>query len=242
MVTLTKNKNHVKFILSTIYVIFMITAVTVIIIGSSIFNYNDIHQIRSFLLSFTIIVIGSLVLVVSLFALWTIYKESYCLNLISSILLTLLAIADIVVGSYNYILKSGTREYITDLMQDAMLNYIPNESNESTFFWDYLQRQFSCCGIHGYKDWLDLLNNQIPISCCFLSSGIVDNFSCIPEYDTPNLYTWGCLNYFNFYVEHQYYQLGSAGIASGIIMIVGILITFILGRIFKREIHNMEDQ
>lgn len=127
------------------------------------------------------------------------------------VLLGITAILSLTAGGLGFKLKSHTKGLIEVPMAQSMLEYQPNVYNEHTVMWDYLQKsvslwfcdyitfiknniliKFFCCGLESYKDWEKLFSNQIPLSCCSIPYGVLENFSCTTGYGDINRHYGGC--------------------------------------------------
>ncbi|XP_065357528.1 CD63 antigen-like [Calliphora vicina] len=236
MLLLNENKNCNKFFLFAINLLCLITGIVLVIMG--IQAIHVFYEFQLFLISefYTVCIsaftIGSIIMVISLLACCASWKENYCSVLTFSILLALTSLLTLAVGIWVYILSTHVLNIIEGPLTDSMKEYDPNHFNVVTPQWDYLQRTYSCCGTNNYTDWL-IMFDQVPISCCFIPSGVLGNFSCNTDNENPNLIPYGCLHYFSYYIEAEFYGLGVAGIALGVITFCGILLSCYFSRVFK---------
>ncbi|ODM88722.1 Tetraspanin-1 [Orchesella cincta] len=120
-------------------------------------------------------------------------------------------LANLTIPCILLIVADGMAE---NIMLNSMGNYYNDGSpsqNVSVQFWDYLQENLKCCGIHGYTDWVAASQAPeigfIPTSCCMDNAQSSDNVSCTEAitkdkisavaFITNTIYMDGCLFQYN---------------------------------------------
>ncbi|ODM89942.1 CD63 antigen [Orchesella cincta] len=118
------------------------------------------------------------------------------------------------ISALTSLFKNDADGMAENIMFNSMGNYYNDGSpsqNVSVQFWDYLQENLKCCGIHGYTDWVAASQAPeigfIPTSCCIGDAQSSDNVSCTEAitkdkisavaFITNTIYMDGCLFQYN---------------------------------------------
>lgn len=237
MSLLTGSANCIKYVLFAFNAGFMLTGIILIAVGTGVSaTYN---QYKLFLLSkfFSIptflIVIGSLIIVIAIFGCWGALRENYFLTLIFSILLGIIFILELSAGISGYVLRNDAEESIRIQLKTNLESYKENANTNVEIMWDYIQQEFTCCGIDSYKDWSNKFNDSLPFSCCTVPTGAVGTVNCTANKDADIMRGVGCLQKFSDTIAQHAVSLGAAGVVIAIIQFFGVIFSCYIAREIK---------
>ncbi|XP_037960754.1 CD63 antigen [Teleopsis dalmanni] len=237
MSLLTGSANCIKYVLFAFNLVFLITGIILIAVGASVASvfteYEDFLVSKFFSIPTFLIVIGVFIIIISFFGCWGALKENYCLILSFSVLLGIIFILELAAGISGYVLRSDAETLIKDSLVESLQNYNSTKPTGETILWDYVQEQFTCCGVESYKDWLTPLDNKLPISCCKIPNGVVGSFECSAINEDVNRYIQGCLSEFSTYISAHAVSLGAVGVVMAILQFFGIIFACYIAREIK---------
>ncbi|GCC20441.1 hypothetical protein chiPu_0019001 [Chiloscyllium punctatum] len=157
----------VKYLMFIFNFLFWVSGIALIVIGILVqTKLNGTLHITSVTASgapIVIIIVGVVINFVAFFGCCGAWKENYCMVTTFAVLLILIFIVEIAAAIAGYIFKDQIREVFEKSFNDTMANY--NKTGNAVNI-DELQKQFRCCGSTSYRDWLTILNNTVPDSCC----------------------------------------------------------------------------
>ncbi|EEB16800.1 CD63 antigen, putative [Pediculus humanus corporis] len=219
----------IKCLLFTFNLLFVVTGIILIIIGSVIKTpYSAYHYILDhgfFAIPVLLIFIGIIIFFVSFFGCCGAVKENYCMTITFGVLLLLILILEISGGIAGYVLRDKvSTELKTDLL-NSMQSY--NSSKDVKNMWDIAQSTFYCCGALEANDW----NSFIPTSCC---PNVTNVCTLNDTYKEP------CYNYLENLFTYNAGALGGAGIGIAVIQILGILFSYSLAMSIKEQYESLE--
>ncbi|XP_048379472.1 CD63 antigen isoform X2 [Stegostoma tigrinum] len=167
-----------------------------------------------------IIIVGVIINFVAFFGCCGAWKENYCMVTTFAVLLILIFIVEIAAAIAGYIFKDQIRGVLERTLNETMRNY--NKTGNAVNI-DELQKQFSCCGSASYNDWLPLLNDTVPDSCCK-----AERPGCGSKPTSSNINKEGCVNVINAWLKKN--SLIVAGVALGIALfqLLGIIFACVL--------------
>ncbi|CAO1316999.1 unnamed protein product [Diamesa serratosioi] len=238
--SLSNSASCVKYTLFFLNFIFVITGIVILSVGLTVqgiyHGYSDFLDQQFFTLPTFLVVIGSLVFLIAFFGCFGAIKENYCMVLTFSILLLIVFILELSAGVTGYILRGSTYQLLTSTIQPTMQNYgnleIHKNNTQITKAWDNVQETFACCGLSSYKDW-DKVVGGVPISCCDIPHGVLDNFTC--NGDASTLHERGCIVAFGDFIKAHAMSLALAGTVIAIIQLFGLLFSCFIARQIKKN-------
>ncbi|XP_055306683.1 CD63 antigen-like [Sitodiplosis mosellana] len=149
--------------------------------------------------------------------------ENPVLLLIFIIFLTILVIIQITIGVVVVTNVSMAQEYLDFELVRSFRSYATSKSD--AIFWDRIQIENKCCGLHSYGDYEHI---PIPPSCCGYVHQDADG-QCLVE----NCWRTGCRRILaNLYRTILKYLTGTA-IGLGCVQITGIIFAFYLYAKFR---------
>lgn len=237
MSLLTGSANCIKYTLFGFNLVFVITGIILIAVGigvSAVYSDYEIFLVNNFFSIPTfLIVIGVLIFIISFVGCWGALKENYCFILIFSVLLGIIFILEISAGISGYVLKGDAQDLIDKKLQETIMNYNKDGYDGTTYLWDTIQKQYTCCGVDGYKDWQKVNNESLPLTCCKIPDGTVGPFTCSYNIEDKNRWLDGCLTGFTNFVKGHAVSLGAAGVIIGVIQFFGVLFACYIAREVK---------
>lgn len=87
-----------------------------------------------------LIVIGSFIIIFTIFGCWGAFNENYLMILIFTVLLSLIFILELAAGISGYVLRSNANELIRKSLNSSMTEYNNIKPNDYTVLWDYVQK------------------------------------------------------------------------------------------------------
>ena len=170
---------------------------------------------------------GSVVMVVGFLGCCGAARESKCMLGWFFAFLLLIFGAEIAAGLLAFIYKDEVKTEMKKEMENLMTKHYGFD-HEVTFDVDHLQSQLKCCGVRSYEDWVnstwykDNLNKAVPASCCKSEK---DKPSCYQRstFDVTNIYTQGCLEELEDFVQDHLLIIGAIGVAISCIQLLGMI-------------------
>ncbi|XP_048449502.1 CD63 antigen [Rhincodon typus] len=204
--------------------LFQVSGIALIVVGIVVqTKLNGSLHITSVAASgapIVIIIVGVVINFVAFFGCCGAWKENYCMVTTFAVLLILIFIVEIAAAIAGYIFKDQIRGVLERTLNETMINY---NKTGNTVNIDELQKQFNCCGSFSYRDWLPLLNQTVPDSCC------KDEYpGCGSNPTSSNINEEGCVNVINAWLKRN--SLIVAGVALGIALfqVLGIIFACVL--------------
>uniref|UniRef100_A0A0B7AHA2 Tetraspanin n=1 Tax=Arion vulgaris TaxID=1028688 RepID=A0A0B7AHA2_9EUPU len=163
-----------KYVLVLTGIIYLITAGGLSYIGIWVFStydhYDAIADAFLMLLPAGIIMgVSAVMCVIGILACLAACKTSKTLLSVFFCLILIVLVCEVVTGSLGYIYRNKAEDILEDDLMDAINNYNVTVYREQI---DYMQQEFSCCGVHNATDWqvstFWKLNHRdtVPPSCC----------------------------------------------------------------------------
>ncbi|KAL3855755.1 hypothetical protein ACJMK2_014959 [Sinanodonta woodiana] len=171
-----------------------------------------------------LIAVGVIVFLIAAFGCCGAIRENHTCVMIYAVLLTIIFILEIAGGIAGFVLKGKVQTSVENLMNHSLDEQIKNHPPKG--IWDDVQKEFKCCGVNSYTDWISR-NSTVPDSCCM-------NSGCNTT-DSTKLFTEGCLLKFTTWVQDKIVIVGGIGIAFAFIQVVGIVCACCLARAIKKE-------
>lgn len=224
----------IRFSLLVLNILFALTGIIVIITGGVVFaeynQYQDLLNGQFFLVPVFLMSIGGIIFLVSFFGFLGAYKQNYHLIIVYAVFMVIVCCLELAAGISGFVLRNSAIETVKGLLLDAIAVYGKTYHDGVTLLWDEIQQLFQCCGVTGINDWFPVPGG-IPLSCCQIQSGIIDQFRCT----SSNAFGYGCGTEFGYWVENHAHTLGLAGIIICCIQVLAIVGAVFLARKSKRE-------
>lgn len=154
----------VKYILFLFNLLCSICGILLIIFGAMLFtnvhNVDDFSEaIQTQQVPITMIILGSIILIISFFGCCGAIRESYCMSMTYSILLFILMVAQLALVVYMWVNKEKYLRVMDDVVEKAW-----NRRTRKADYMDAIQISMECCGRNSYLDYSRF--GTIPPSCC----------------------------------------------------------------------------
>lgn len=219
---------RILFIIANIA--FLIMGIAMMVIGGylqiSRSNYVDLMPSDEFFTATALLISsGTIVVVVCLFGFIGVWMQSQCVMLIYLMCVLVILALSVAAGIIAYVFHG---EIDTEL-KNKLLEGLKDKNKRDE--WDDIQSTERCCGVFNYTDWYGLLDPEYPVSipdsCC-------DGPNCGSQGQTV-AYDIGCYEKGKEWVKENFYTLGAAGIALGILQIILIVVALALLIMMRRE-------
>ncbi|KAM9191283.1 CD82 antigen [Mergus octosetaceus] len=122
--------------------------------------------------AYVLIGVGALTMLMGFLGCLGAVNEIRCLLALYFTCLMVILITQVAAGLVIYFQKEGLRDELSKIVRNLIVDYDPSNGDVNLQgAWDYVQKQISCCGWNGAKDWEDnkILKNEsmllYPCSC-----------------------------------------------------------------------------
>ncbi|XP_046408285.1 CD63 antigen [Ischnura elegans] len=226
---LSKSSACVKYLLFFFNLIFVVTGIVLIAVGSTVLSYYREYDVfleyRYISAAQLIIVVGVIVLIVAFFGCCGAAKEHYCMTMTFAGLLIFICILELAGGIAGYVLRNEA----ADSLRESMIKDLEEAKSDHTKMeeWDKLQVELKCCGAINSTDW----GMELPVSCCGVYPANTTPSVCTSE----NAFHSGCIEMFSAYVQDHALSIGGVGIGIAFIQFVGIVLSCSLARAIRSE-------
>lgn len=216
----------IKLLLFGFNLIFVLAAIGLIAVGAyvqiKLKDYFELIEGSFSSAAALCIAVGVIIFFIAVFGCCGAFKENYCCTMIFAVLLVVIFVLEIAAGIAGFVLRGRVEGFVEDYMDKTLKN--------NNKVWNEVQKDFKCCGVKNYTDWIDA-NMTVPSACCDKNAK-----TCDPKTTPPTgIYKDACLPKFTTWLEDKIYIIGAVGIALAFIQIVGILFACCLGRAIKKE-------
>lgn len=168
---------------------------------------------------------GVIVIVVCLVGFLGLWMRSQCVMLIFTLCVVVILALAIAAGIIAYVFHNEIETELQGKFLEGMKD--KNKRDE----WDKIQSAERCCGVTNYTDWHGLVDpdypEYLPDSCC-------DGPNCGSQGKTV-AYDEGCYIKGKNWIKDNFYSLGAAGIALGILQIILLVTSLLLLIMMRRE-------
>jgi len=227
----TSGMRCVKWMLIIISLMFMITAVLLILVGTTVQmifgDFNDFIDNHFYSPPTLLIAVGGIMLAVSVFGCLGAIKKSVMLVNIYGCLMFLIFILEISAAIAAFCLQGQIKDMLIRTMNNSMSNY----KNQPSKGVDFMQSGLQCCGIYGYMDWQDMFDypkQEVPISCCYELDQNDKNLCEI-------IYEDGCLPRMRILLTQSAMLIATGAITVAFVEFLGILCAFMLAKTLRRN-------
>ncbi|XP_037717872.1 23 kDa integral membrane protein [Drosophila subpulchrella] len=154
----------VKYILFIFNLLCSICGILLIVFGGLLFskvhNIDDFAEaLRTQQVPVTMIILGTIILLISWFGCCGAIRESYCMSMTYSILLFVLMIGQLALVIYIWVQKDQLLKIMGDVVEKAWAH-----RTRRSDYMDALQISMKCCGRNNYSDYS--FQGKFPASCC----------------------------------------------------------------------------
>ncbi|KAK2153194.1 hypothetical protein LSH36_304g00008 [Paralvinella palmiformis] len=130
----------------------------------------------------TMIIVGTLILVIAFFGCCGACRESQCMLCVFIVLIVIILILEIVTAVLAGVFKDELEQTLHDDMMKQVVSAVepikPDNNSATSFAWHSMQHEMSCCGADDYNDYRNNTkfsgDNPMPKSCCRLKNDDVE--------------------------------------------------------------------
>lgn len=171
------------------------------------------------------VLIGSIVCSIAFFGCCGVVRDSGCMLTSFSCIMGLFFVCELSGGLAGYVLHEPLYQTLQEEMIKSLLRYNATNYEEDTSTWDYVQHNYQCCGVYGYKDWNNSTFSQranVPDSCCELDIAGCGRQQLKKLDPVQPIYTNGCYPTLKDQLAGNSEVFMGVAIAVGIVQLVGI--------------------
>lgn len=210
--------------------LFLVMGIALIVVGAYLqvarSSYVELMNSDEFFTATALLIsAGIIVVVVCLFGYMGVWMRSQCIMLIYLLCVLVILGLAIAGGIIAYVFH----DQIETELQAKLLEGLKDKNKRDE--WDDIQNKERCCGVMNYTDWYGLIDpdnkDTVPNSCC-------DGPYCGSQgYSVA--YNTGCYQKGKDWIKDNFYALGAAGIALGILQIILVVSALALLIMMRRE-------
>lgn len=180
--------------------------------------------------------VGFLIFMMSAFGAVAVFNEHQGMIRTFTVILAIVVLFEILAGISAFVLRDKLSKNILKKFQKIINKY--GVDDYVTKGVDILQQKFQCCGALNSSDWTSspftLSSGSIPSSCC-MNNQIACNTTVNENGEFSNIYTQGCISKLKDWIVQHVGFIGTIGIGIGIVQIVGIIGSYCLVKLLKRN-------
>uniref|UniRef100_A0A2S2QQ20 Tetraspanin n=1 Tax=Sipha flava TaxID=143950 RepID=A0A2S2QQ20_9HEMI len=217
----------VKYMLYVFNVIFGITGVALIIIGTIVIV--DLGRFSNYLsVSITappilFIVLGIFIIATSIFGFYCIDKENVNYLIVFTILLLSVLLMEVFLAIMSSISKDNFNNNLRFSLKTSMGKYSFEENDRQS--WAVVQRKLECCGVDTPRDWSIIFpENLVPVTCC-QNLPIEVGALCRNLFDDRIIYQKGCYNILNSRVRNRLTIVMYIALAFALLQFIGVVLS-----------------
>jgi len=232
----------VKYLLFVSNLLFVVAGIVLISLGvitnHTFAQFGTIVKTTNLTLPSTLfIVAGAIVFVIAFLGCCGAVKENHCMMMTYSVLIGLLLVVQLVAAVTAYYREDDVKGVFTQGMNEALKKYGEDnaEGEEIRKTWDFIQKDFKCCGSNNYTDWFGVtpFNASMPIipeSCCQEETAgcTADITEAGPKPRPGVLWEKGCADKAVDAINIG--KIGSAGIGLAVIEVLAVVLACFMAR------------
>jgi len=216
----------VKYLTFFFNFLFFLSGLALVIVGgvirSKYGDYLSFADSKFASAAIFIIVVGVIVFIIGFLGCCGAVKENYCMVTTFAVLLGVIFVLEIIAGSVGFAYRSKVKETADKGLKRAIDNYDNDKEKGAKDFVDWVQTEFTCCGMDGASDW----QTALPASCC---DADVKNCTITTAHQE------GCLLKFEEFVHDNLVVIGAVAIAIAFIQLLGIVFACCLMKAIKNQ-------
>ena len=226
-----------KYLLFVVNLIFVFAGVALVFAGQ--FVKIQIDQYYDFLGNVYIgpgvllVAVGVFIFFSAFLGCYGAYKENYCFIQTYAVCLGAIFVLEVSGGVAGIFLRERVENNVEHVLKNSVKNYGKVGHGVLTGTWDKVQKEFECCGVHNFSDWIVVDPYAPPNSCC--KDGVSAEDCDARSYkNTEAINTGGCSETFKNYLSNEVAVIAgvSIGLASG--QFVAILLACSLARAIRK--------
>ncbi|XP_014277319.1 CD63 antigen [Halyomorpha halys] len=219
----------IKYLLFLFNLLFAISGIVILTIGIMIqqkySNYKIFIDEKLFSLPVIFIIVGVLIFIVAFFGCCGAIQESNYMLITFAALLCLIFFMEAAGGIGGYIMKEDIHEKLSAKMYNSLRNSYKYDIDNNT--WNALQVDLSCCGVRSFKDWADIYDGALPLSCC--PHFAIDE-SCVEQHATQN----GCLPALENALEQNIFSIIAFALTVAFVQLIGVIFACCMSRSIRK--------
>jgi len=177
---------------------------------------------------------GAIIFIIAFLGCYGSWKESHCMMITYSVLLSLLLILELGAAFSAFALEDDVERIFVRGMEKSQGDYNKNGSEDVTKSWNAMQHEWECCGTRNYTDWqINKDLEVIPDSCCkdaITNCTTVNHITYLTPWEEANetIYVEGCWNHAVKEVTLE--TIGIVGIVLAVVELLGIISACLMAR------------
>jgi len=227
----------VKYLLFGFNLLFSLIGLGLIITGAAVqTKFSAISHIigdSELSLAYVLIGIGLIIFIVAFFGCCGAIKENYCMLITFTLFIALVFILEVGTIVAGIVLKGKISKTVSKGLETSMSKYEKSTTVQSA--WNFIQRQFSCCGAKNYTEWFQHFKKDlVPNSCCKKSQA-PENCGQIENNNTTMINTVSCLSSLEKTIQGNLINMIIAGVVVVACQIIGIILGCYLAKNIRKQ-------
>ncbi|XP_028809968.1 tetraspanin-9-like [Denticeps clupeoides] len=178
-----------------------------------------------------VIMLGMVVMVTGFLGCLGAVKENKCLLLSFFIVLLIILLVELILLILFFVYTDKVSDNAKDDLRDGLRLYDAHNNVGLRNAWNIIQAEWECCGVIGYTDWHDALQEKrVPDLCC------QQHYKECGRNSSSSLWAQGCYERVEEWLDDNKHLLGT--------IVMGVLVIQLLGMAFSmtlyQQIHRVE--
>jgi len=163
-------------------------------------------------------------------------KQNKCLIRMYIVFLVLVMVVEMVAGGLAFSYRRTVKAEISNHTMRVVREKYGSGDREMDYALDLLQEKFQCCGADGAGDYDGSVwttynkvpGKSVPETCCQHPA------KCVKQTVESEVFTQGCKQKLNSFVEDHYLVIGGVGLGSGCVQLVIVVVAFIFNHVLTK--------
>lgn len=188
------------------------------------------------------LIFGIFIVLLGFFGCFGALRESPCLLYTYATIVLVLLLAQIAVVIYGTLQKDELKAQVQNFMLHKAFDKYGSDDTDLKKTIDTVQHEFHCCGVDGYKNWVDgtieksgLPANHVPVSCCKVNDTNCNDLNKSDEQIQNSIYTTGCFTTLDQQVESHGLWMIIAAIVLSLVQLGCVVIACGIGKNASRH-------
>ncbi|KAL4625092.1 tetraspanin-9 isoform X1 [Arapaima gigas] len=170
-----------------------------------------------------IITIGAIVMVTGFLGCMGAIKENKCLLLSFFIVLLVILLAELILLILFFAYTDKVNENAKQDLKDGLALYYTDNNVGLKNAWNIIQAEWKCCGVTGYTDWHEALQERVvPDRCC------QEHYRDCGRNATNMFWTQGCYEKVEDWLKENKHLLGTIGMCILVVQLLGMAFSMTL--------------
>ncbi|XP_048869298.1 tetraspanin-9-like isoform X1 [Brienomyrus brachyistius] len=170
-----------------------------------------------------VIAIGAIVMVTGFLGCLGAIKENKCLLLSFFIVLLIILLVELILLILFFVYTEQVSDSAKKDLKDGLALYNTENNVGLRNAWNIIQAEWKCCGVTGYADWHEALQEKVvPDRCC------QEHYQECGRNATNQFWTQGCYELVKGWLDDNRHLLGTIGMCILVVQLLGMAFSMTL--------------